>query len=234
MKKSEFPEKAFEMYINHFLLEEGFNLYIPSQAKEAKLAYDALINDLKAKKGKKIMPLALQYKIVWEYKRPEPAKKFKFDLHANCDKRTKKLKYTQHNILYKKNLSSKYFAAGYVVPYFVSYKELQENVINDTLLNNSYFIRPQHHISDSGYHYYTFDNIHALQHSSEPLNDEIQPFEELLSQIAISGKDFAQPIEGFIEEFTSILESNIANNKEEFSEESTRKVYPVIAYKLFD
>jgi len=66
MKKSEFSEKTFEIFVNHCLMNRGYQLYIPSQAREAKLAYDALINDLKTKKGK-IIPFALQYKIILEY-----------------------------------------------------------------------------------------------------------------------------------------------------------------------
>ena len=44
----------------------GYMLYIPSQIKENKLGYDALIQKLKYKK---IKSLALQYKIVSQYKR---------------------------------------------------------------------------------------------------------------------------------------------------------------------
>lgn len=236
MKNSEFPEKAFETYINHFLLEEGFNLYIPSQVREAKLAYDALINNLKSKTGR-IIPIAFQYKIVSEYAVHKKAKNFKFDLLANKDRKTKITKYAQHNILFNKNRASKYFAAGYIVPYFVTYDALYENIDKNTLLKNSYFIRPQHKIPDGpyAYHYYMFDKITVKQHSSEPLEDEIISLRKLLNKVdnAINN-DYAVPIESFIQELTtSILEfNNPSCNTKEYSKEFLNKVYPIIAYKV--
>ena len=219
--KSEFPEKAFETYINYYLLNKGFKLYIPSQAKEAKEAYDALINNLAnlATTRRRIVSIALQYKVVSEYKVHKIARNFKFDLYAS-----KKKKYTQHNILYKKNKSSKYYAAGYVVPSFVTYQSLCDNLKYKTLLNNSYFIMPQYKISDSGYHYYTFDKNHALQHSPETLDSEILSMAELLKQVDINGEAYAKPIENFIESLLEDIED---------IEERSQNGYPVIAYKLF-
>ena len=83
MKKSEFPEKAYESFLNHELMSMGYMLYIPSQIKENKLGYDALIQKLKYKK---IKSLALQYKIVSQYKIPktgflDPC--FKIELHKS-------------------------------------------------------------------------------------------------------------------------------------------------------
>ena len=42
MKKSEFSEKAYEVFANHELLSLGYMIYIPSQHQEQKLGYDAL------------------------------------------------------------------------------------------------------------------------------------------------------------------------------------------------
>ena len=172
--KSEFPEKAFETYINYYLLNKGFKLYIPSQAKEAKEAYDALINNLAnlATTRRRIVSIALQYKVVSEYKVHRIARNFKYK----------------------------------------------------TLLNNSYFIMPQYKISDSGYHYYTFDKNHALQHSPETLDSEILSMAELLKQVDINGEAYAKPIENFIESLLEDIED---------IEERSQNGYPVIAYKLF-
>ena len=76
MKKSEFSEKFFEILVDHLLLNHGFQIFIPSQNKENKLGYDALINNIKSIMGtkKRINGFALQYKIVEKYKKPQNKK----------------------------------------------------------------------------------------------------------------------------------------------------------------
>ena len=117
MKKSEFPEKAYETFSNHELMSMGYMLYIPSQIKENKLGYDTLIQKLKCKK---IKLLALQYKIVSQYKIPKTGFSdpcFKIELHKS------KSGYIQHNLMVKKNLKHTRtgIAAVYCVPQFVEY-----------------------------------------------------------------------------------------------------------------
>jgi len=147
-------------------------------------------------------------------------------LHCHIDTKTNKKQYAQHNILYDKNHSSKYIA-GYIVPCFITNEELYYNLNNNTLLNNSYFIKPHHKILDEKYHYYSFDKKFAFQHSLEPKEDEIQSLEAILAQIEDNNKYDVQ-IKDFIEDITSILENYNIDNKEGM----LRKVYPLIAYKL--
>lgn len=163
MKRSEFPEKAYEAFINHELLSKGYMIYIPSQRKEKSVGYDALWH---TSGGGRIKAIAMQYKIVSKYIKPPfplstPA--FKFDLH----KSTKG--YGQHNIMVKRNTTiwSK-IPAVYCVPSFVDYKSLYDHLKNGTLLHNSRLLLPIDKITDSKYHYIAFDNNNAYQFSQDP------------------------------------------------------------------
>ena len=56
MKRSEFPEKAYEAFINHELLSKGYMIYMPSQRKEKSVGYDALLHASSSRRFKaKIM-----------------------------------------------------------------------------------------------------------------------------------------------------------------------------------
>ena len=163
MKRSEFPEKAYEAFINHELFSKGYMIYIPSQRKEKSVGYDALWH---TSGGGRIKAIAMQYKIVSKYVKPPfplstPA--FKFDLH----KSTKG--YVQHNIMVKRNTTiwSK-IPAVYCVPSFVDYKSLYDHLKNGTLLHNSRLLLPIDKITDSKYHYIAFDNNNAYQFSQDP------------------------------------------------------------------
>ena len=163
MKRSEFPEKAYETFINHELLSNGYMIYMPSQRKEKSVGYDALLH---ASSSRRFKAIALQYKIVSQYVRPPfplsiPA--FKFDLHKSAKG------YVQHNIMVKRNTAiwSK-ISAVYCVPSFVDYKSLYDHLKNGTLLCNSRFLLPIDKITDSKYHYIAFDNSDAYQFSQEP------------------------------------------------------------------
>ena len=93
-------------------------MYIPSQRKECKIGYDALINNIKhiARTKSLIKGVALQFKIVEEYERPPYVdENFKFDLHNARN-------YHQHNRLCKYNKTGKFFAA-YCVPEFIKIDE---------------------------------------------------------------------------------------------------------------
>lgn len=197
MRKSEFSEKFYEILVDHFLLRRGFNIYVPSQCKERKLGYDALINNLKKLKGH-IQAFAFQYKIVEEYeRRPANGDNFKFYLYP-------KNNYLQHNKLVHFNSSNKVFA-GYVVPNFISFNDLYTNLNSGTLLANSLFIPPQAYITDNKSHYITFGNLTAHQHSRQQNDCKILPFTEIIEAVNL---DFTiSPME-FVDVIYSIEEIN--------------------------
>lgn len=81
MKNSEFSEKFFEILVNHFIMELGYNIYVPSQNKESKTSYDALIHNFGATK-RSIKAFAMQFKIVDKYDRlPSNGDIFRFNLY---------------------------------------------------------------------------------------------------------------------------------------------------------
>ena len=176
MKKSEFPEKAYESFLNHELMSMGYMLYIPSQIKENKLGYDALIQKLKYKK---IKSLALQYKIVSQYKIPktgflDPC--FKIELHKS------KSGYTQHNLMVKRNLmhAKTGIAAIYCAPMFVEYDLLYKYSIAKSLVSRSRFIVPQKAITDKQYHYIVFDAKCSKQFSNIPESIKYNSLENII------------------------------------------------------
>ena len=177
MKKSEFPEKAYEVFANHELLSMGYMLYIPSQLKEQRLGYDALLH----LKNRRIKAVALQYKIVSEYERaPKLFSKrcFKFELHKSSTG-----EYLQHNIMVKKNTRSwPPISAFYCVPCFVEYKVLYKHLQNGVVLKNSCFLKPSSEINDSKYHYVKFDSNQACQFSDDPKPMEIHSLDSLFEQ----------------------------------------------------
>ena len=176
MKKSEFPEKAYESFLNHELMSMGYMLYIPSQIKENKLGYDVLIQKLKYKK---IKSLALQYKIVFQYKNPRSGLSypcFKMELHKS------KSGYTQHNLMVKRNLKhvKTGVAAIYCAPRFVEYDLLYKYSIAKSLVSHSKFIIPQKAITDKQYHYIAFDDKCSKQFSSIPESIKYDTLESII------------------------------------------------------
>lgn len=163
MKRSEFPEKAYETFANHELLSKGFMIYLPSQRKEESLGYDALLHGLR---GRGIKAVALQYKVVSQYKRPPncfhlPC--FKFVLHKSING------YKQHNIMVMRNTKRRLkVLALYCVPNFVDYQSLYDYLRNGTLLQHSRLLMPLSRINDSKYHFIVFDDMKAEQFSREP------------------------------------------------------------------
>lgn len=178
MKKSEFPEKAFETFFNHELLSRGFKIYLPSQRKEDSLGYDVLMNELK--KGRGVKAIALQYKVVSKYNiSPVGFNKpcFKFDLHKSSNR------YKQHNILVaRNNRKSSKVSAFYCVPSFVEYQSLYDFLIEGTLFKHSCAIKPCYRINDSRYHYIAFDDMRAGQFSKLPQYIPICNFESIFYQ----------------------------------------------------
>ncbi len=218
MQKSEFSEKFFEILIDHVLLCKGFNIYVPSQFKEVKLGYDALINNLKNIKGR-IQAFAFQYKIVEKYDRcPANGDRFRFNLHPNHT-------YMQHNKLYNLNKFKKIFA-GYVVPTFITLGELYSNLNSRLLLSNSLFIFPQAKITDKKSHYMSFSNSAAHQHSREQINCEIKSLTEI---IANNNSDFIMSPEAFIDTLYGIEEYHFETKRLNSANESF-----LIAYKIVD
>lgn len=211
MKHSEFSEKIFEIFVDHLLINKGFNIYVPSQFNESNLGYDAFINNVKLLHGKRIKGIALQFKVVSKYKKPFMSDEFRFQLHRGADK-----KYKQHNQLCNYNKRNIY--AGYVVPYFVEFSKLYECLNDDTLLKNTYVIQPHKKILDSKSHYISFNKRSFHQHSNEWIENEIMS----LYQIIEDNNKLILP-----EEFISFANSF----KEDSTKKNSKKSCWVIAYK---
>ena len=223
MKKSQFSERLYETLINHLFLSRGFDIYVPSQNKEAALGYDALFQNGKRKIG------MFQYKIIKEYERKpiyhnSADHAYAFNLHGPKNK-----SYEQHNNLFKR--MNRGIICGYVVPCFIEYKELfsyyhntnsnnNNNCNNEALLDHSLLIKPTVKITDNNYHYITFDNKIAYLHSKEKIQLEIQSLSEFIGSIKES-KDYSKEtftnefLEGFIDynEFDENLKDNEKINK---------------------
>ena len=177
MKKSEFPEKAYETFANHELLSFGYMIYIPSQHQEQKVGYDALWQS----KNRKIKAIAVQYKIVEQYERSHKLLSkpcFKFELHKSSTG-----EYLQHNIIVQKNAQRcPPICACYCVPDFVEYKTLYKHLKDGTILKNSRFLEPHSKINDSRYHYIVFDNNKAYQCSDDPQPMVVHSLESIFDQ----------------------------------------------------
>ena len=221
MKKSEFPEKAYEVFANHELLSMGYMIYIPSQQKEQKLGYDALWQS----KNRKIKAIAVQYKIVEQYERTHKLLSkpcFKFELHKSSTG-----KYSQHNIIVQKNAQPwPPICACYCVPNFVEYKALYKHLKDGTILKNSCFLKPHSEINDSRYHYIVFDNNKAYQCSDDPRimtihslesifnQQEAIYFEDLIREFYIEENQSIHSIEDYLTESQSFLIIKLLDNKE--------------------
>ncbi len=229
MKQSEFPEKIFEILIDHVFLNKGLDIYVPSQNKEAKLGYDALFQKGKIKVG------FFQYKIVNEYKRKprchsNATKVFKFSLHFS-----KSHGYRQHNLLVKKALKG--FNCGYYVPAFIEYDTLYKTY-HQGLLNkypNSFLIISIDRIDDADYHYITFDNLgNAYQHSKEEKRIKTQSIDDFSE--AIKKNDFSFNKEELTTEILSTFEED--DTKENREELAIKLLYEcgicLVTYKEVD
>ena len=219
MKKSEFSEKAYEMFANHELLSLGYMIYIPSQHQEQKLGYDALWQS----KSRKIKAIAVQYKIVEQYERTPKLLSnpcFKFELHKSSAG-----KYSQHNIMVQKNARSwPPICACYCVPHFVEYKALYKYLKCGTILENSCFLEPNNNISDSKYHFVAFDANHAYQFSDNPLpmsmrslesifeQQESMCFEDLIKEQYINEEQSIQSIDDYLIKSQSFLIIKLLDN----------------------
>ena len=212
MKKSEFSEKAYEVFANHELLSMGYMIYIPSQQKEQKLGYDALLHS----KNKRIKAVALQYKIVLEYDRTPKLLSdccFKFELHKSSTG-----DYLQHNIMVEKNTRSwPPICAFYCVPQFIKFHALYKHLKSGTILENSCFLKPNSEIYDSKYHYVKFDNNQAYQCSNEPkpmeicslenlfANQELVCFEDIMKETYVDEKHSIGSIDEYLLQSQSFL-----------------------------
>ncbi len=177
MIKSEFPEKAYETFINHELLSQGYMIYVPSQIRENAHGYDAQLQKFR---GKRFKAVALQYKIVSEYERtPKPFcfPCFKFDLHRS------QKGYRQHNIMVKRNTNSKSkVLALYCVPRFVEYKLLYTYLKAGSLFSHSQLLKPIHPVDNSQSHHVKFDDTQAYQFSKEPRVVEMCTLESIFEE----------------------------------------------------
>lgn len=203
MERSRFPEKIFEIFVNYFLLSKGFDIYVPSQIKEAKLGYDALFQNGKIKIG------ILQYKIVTKYVRKPKEHSSANNVYYLKLHKDKALKYTQHNLLVKK--ANKGIKCGYAVPCFVEYQDLYDYYHNKHLLKKSFIIIPKYQISDKKNHYITFDDKgNAFLHSKEQQNIEINNLEDFINSIMESENEYDK--DKLTNILYEVLEEYIDNN----------------------
>lgn len=218
MINSQFSERAFEIYVNHFIISRGYRIYIPSQNREARLGYDGLINNIK---GQKFKAFAMQFKIIQKYQRkPACGHCFNFYLH-NYNR------YRQHNRLVKLNNSN--ILAGYVVPYFVGWGDLFNNVNNGQLLSQAMFISPGGRINDTRSHYISFNKTSAVRHSKDWAEVRVSPLDELIDRVEESD-DFIVSDKGLLDKLYIFDEWDEGNIKNRMSA-GENGVF-VLAYKL--
>ncbi len=212
MYKSEFPEKAYETFVNHELLSNGYMIYLPSQRKEESLGYDALLHGLR---GSGIKAVALQYKVVSQYKRTPQyfhSPCFRFVLHKSANV------YKQHNIMVRRNtMTPRRVLALYCVPNFVDYQSLYNYLRNGTLLRHSSLLMPFSRINDSNHHYIAFDDTKAEQFSKEPQTvaaydlqylfelQEPMHYRDLVSENDCDQHTFMQELDSFLRSTHSFL-----------------------------
>ena len=199
MKRSEFPEKAYESMFMHELLTQFAKakttpFYIPSQVVEKRLGYDALFVDESGNPlNRKVM--LIQFKTSEAYTKKQPHKHYKFEIYKSNDIGNP---FRQHNKLCRFNLYGSSVAGVYAAPRFILYKDFLNKVRNSAIIADSEFFIPTTCLY-SGHHYVTFDNSDARQCSREEIKIEKTSFNQILQKI--------EPISK--EQFEEIL-----NNKE--------------------
>ena len=157
MKKSEFCEKEFEiLFCREFLNLNNCDFFFPSQRQEVRLGFDALFV------GKKFKAKIFQFKVVSEYiKNPfgHSLVSFGFPTHRGPGNSQ-----NQHNTLVNYNRIG--LQASYLVPCFITWRDLQSFVKRNSLLTHCRSLTPIHPLS-AGNHTIKFDAISARQYCDE-------------------------------------------------------------------
>ncbi len=206
MKRSEFPEKAYETMFIHELLtlftKPGSTpFYIPSQVVEKRLGYDLCFVDSSGNPlNRKVM--LIQFKVSEQYANGGPHKKYKFEIYEG---RAVGNKFLQHNKLCRYNTYGSQIVGVYSAPRFVSYKDFYKKVQTSCVIADSEFFPPLRR-EYSGHHYVTFEKGDAYQHSKEATKIKMVSFEELLQTIKPINK----------EQFESFLEIDKERAKKDF------------------
>lgn len=137
--KCDFSEKAYETFVNHELLTNGYHLYIPSSKQEKILGFDSLVSN------SIFQVCCLQYKVPKKVKSRRNIwhGQFIFKFNPHKDKNTNQ--YSQHNLLV--NFNKQGIPALYCAPLFIDIKNLYQFLGNNTLLANSALLKPIHSLN---------------------------------------------------------------------------------------
>lgn len=189
MKRSEFPEKAYEtMFVhellNYFTKSGTTPFYIPSQVVEKKLGYDLCFADSSGNPLKRKVIL-FQFKISEQYAKAKPHKQYKFEIYE-CNAIGNRFR--QHNKLCRYNTHGSKIAGVYSAPRFVLYKDFYKKVQASSIIADSELFLPSVRLY-SGHHYVEFDNSDAKQCSREETDIEMLSFEELLQRVESVSKE---------------------------------------------
>lgn len=207
--RCEFSEKIFEIFWDHEILNKlDIGIYVPSQSKEKKLGYDALLQ------GKKISPIAIQFKV------PESlvynpfgnaSNAFKFELHKN-----KGGDFLQHKVLVKRSRRMKAF---YVVPKYNDFKTLYSNHKGNTIIDNSLAIEPIAFLTEEKNHHIIYDTTpYAEQHST---SETVLNVTSLNIQVLNDYFQSQNNIE--YEEFTKLIYDEDTNSEDTNSKDTNSK-----------
>lgn len=164
--KSEFCEKHYETFINHELLNRGYDMFIPSQKQEGELGFDAMIG-----KCKQFKPLILQYKIPRNVSHQSTYDIFKFNIHKHNGQ------FTQHNTLVMYNRYG--INAVYCAPLFYKYSDLNKYLHCNQIISNSKVIIPTTPLN-SGSHHIKYTYKGAQLFSNHGYDCECTDLESLL------------------------------------------------------
>lgn len=200
---AEFSEKECEIFLTREMInffktkQKKFNIYIPSQKKEKYFGADSqLINQ----RGKIML---LQYKVPYEYsggKNLSTHRTFKVRLHSNNN-------YSQNSILSK--INKKGGLGLYVVPLFSKAKELRCYFHNDSIINESQFIKARP--KPNNCNKIVYSQCNAAYHCEE-IKTDVFKFEIVLEQLnemnIISIEELCKELNIGINEFLDILRKN--------------------------
>ena len=180
MKRSEFPEKAYEsMFVHelltHFCISGRTPFYIPSQVVEKGLGYDICFVDSSGNPiNRKV--LLIQFKTAYEYESKAKQGLFKFEIYKGNNP------FHQHNKLCCYNCCGSAIAGVYCVPRFVTYKDFYSKTIHSSIIADSVFFKPTIRLF-SGHHYVTFDDKVAAQHSEDENRYEVVSFGQIVESL---------------------------------------------------
>lgn len=201
MKKSEFPEKAYEeLFFHELLMKYGYPgrapFFIPSQQAEKGLGYDLCFVDNTGKMTKRKVML-IQFKVASEYSgknrfclyqsggwirmlgktiNTKPPF-YKFDIY----KERKSGCFNQHNQII--DYINRGVDSFYAAPLFIKYSDLYNNYINKTIIDNSAFIPPFIKLNPGGRHHIEYNKSFFVQRSNDFSCGIVGTFKEILQKV---------------------------------------------------